>query len=192
MIKLSAGKKAGAVFVLCALTAIAAQAQTFTSLFSFNGHDGFEPAFGSLIQGPDGAFYGTTLEGGANDVGTAFRMTSEGTLKTVNLTLADGVGPQAGLLLATNGHFYGTAQDGGANTNGCFERSCGTVFEITPTGTLTVLYSFCAQTGCTDGYYPFGALIQAANGDFYGTTSYGGSGRYIGNPGNGGTVFKIT
>ena len=61
----------------------------------------------------------------------------------------------------------------------------GTVFKITPGGTLTTLYSFCSQSGCTDGYYSLAGLIQATDGNFYGTTSGGGA--------NGdGTVFKIT
>src|SRR6202050_1835401 len=67
---------------------------------------------------------------------------------------------------------------GGAN-NG------GTIFKITPSGTLTTLYSFCPQSGCTDGEYPYAGLVQATNGDFYGTTDSGGGDGY-------GTVFKIT
>jgi uncharacterized repeat protein (TIGR03803 family) len=48
--------------------------------------------------------------------------------------------------------------------------SCGTIFKITPAGALTTLYSFCAETNCADGAFPFGALVQATNGKFYGTT----------------------
>jgi hypothetical protein len=47
------------------------------------------------------------------------------------------------------------------------------VFEITPTGKLTTLYQFCSQTNCTDGAYPIAGLLQASNGYFYGTTTYG-------------------
>src|ERR1017187_6131342 len=90
----------------------------------------------------------------------------------------DGAVPQAGLVQATNGDLYGTTVSGGTNTN-------GTVFKITPGGALTTLYSFCSQTNCTDGANPYAGLVQAANGDFYGTAYGGGA--------NGrGTVFKIT
>src|ERR1035437_89259 len=84
---------------------------------------------------------------------------------------------------ATNGDFYGTTQQGGAN---CVPDGCGTVFKITPGGMLTTLYSFCAQIGCTDGSIPYAGLIQATNGDLYGTTADGGAN------GNYGTIFKIT
>src|SRR5580700_6700851 len=96
--KLNWGKRAYAVLVLCAATAIALPAQTFTTLFSFDGTDGNNP-FAGLVQATNGDLYGTTLEGGAN--------------------------------------------------NG------GTIFKITPSGTLTTLYSFCPQSGCTDGAIPY-------------------------------------
>ena len=51
----------------------------------------------------------------------------------------------------------------------------GTVFRITPSGTLTTLHSFCSQNGCPDGAYPFAGLVQATDGNFYGTTSAGGA-----------------
>jgi uncharacterized repeat protein (TIGR03803 family) len=82
------------------------------------------------------------------------------------------------LVQATNGNLYGTTYTGGANAG-------GTVFKITPDGTLTTLYSFCSQSGCADGSGPYAPLVQATNGNLYGTTGNGGS--------NGdGTVFKIT
>jgi uncharacterized repeat protein (TIGR03803 family) len=84
---------------------------------------------------------------------------------------ADGEEALAGLVQATNGDLYGTTASGGAN-NG------GTVFKITPSGTLTTLYSFTCPGvfgDCADGQVagPSG-LVQATDGDFYGTTSYGG------------------
>ena len=84
----------------------------------------------------------------------------------------DGFEPSAPLVQATNGDFYGTTNDGGAN------NAFGTVFRITATGTLTTLYSFCPQgANCTDGYYPEASgLVQAANGDLYGTTVEGSAG----------------
>jgi len=87
---------------------------------------------------------------------------------------ADGANANAQLLQSTDGELYGTTLQGGA-------AGKGTVFKITPSGKLTPLYSFCTQSGCTDGGCPAGALIQATNGDFYGTTSDGGA--------NGGGTF---
>jgi uncharacterized repeat protein (TIGR03803 family) len=93
----------------------------------------------------------------------------------------DGESPQAALIQAINGDLYGTTAYGGAN---CLP-GCGTIFKITPSGTLTTIYSFCAQSGCADGFYPYAPLIQAANGDFYGTTFQGGAH-------GAGTVFRLT
>ena len=101
---------------------------------------------------------------------------------------SDGQEPQAGMVQATDGALFGTTPYGGAS-NSC-DLGCGTIFKMTPSGTLTTVYSFCSQSGCTDGRYPFAALVEGADGNFYGTTSYGGAtgGGGLGN----GTVFKIT
>jgi uncharacterized repeat protein (TIGR03803 family) len=95
----------------------------------------------------------------------------------------DGSGPQAGLLQAVNGDFYGLTNSGGANGK-------GTVFKVTASGALTILHSFCSEAACADGAYPGTALIQAANGDLYGTTDDRGSetGEFYAT----GTVFTIT
>jgi uncharacterized repeat protein (TIGR03803 family) len=91
---------------------------------------------------------------------------------------------------ATDGNFYGTTYHGGASNS-------GTVFKITPTGALTTLYSFCSQTNCTDGANPAAKLVQASDGNFYGTTASGGNGygttgvMITGAPFVG-TVFRIT
>jgi uncharacterized repeat protein (TIGR03803 family) len=82
------------------------------------------------------------------------------------------------LVQGTDGNLYGTTPIGGAN-------GFGTVFRVTPTGTLTTLYNFCAQTNCTDGSEPLAGLVLATNGTFYGTTSIGGAN-------DDGTVFSIT
>jgi uncharacterized repeat protein (TIGR03803 family) len=163
---------------------------TLTTLYSFcsqtNCTDGSGPS--GLVQATNGDFYGTTEYGGANqNTGTLFKITPSGTLTTLYSFCAqsgctDGNGPNAGLVQATNGNFYGTTVNGGANS-----AITGTLFKITPSGTLTTLYSFCAQSGCTDGSYPIAALIQATNGDFYGTTSSRPGATF-----GGGTVFKIT
>ena len=71
-------------------------------------------------------------------------------------------GSFSALVQATNGDFYGTATYGGAGANCTYQYGCGTIFKITPSGTLTTLYSFCSQSGCADGAYPFGALVFGA------------------------------
>jgi len=193
--KLGRRKWAYTVLLLCATTAIALPAQTFTTLHSFDGTDGANP-FAGLIQATDGNFYGTTYAGGAHDDGTVFKITPSGALTTlysfcVQSGCPDGGRPSAGLVQATNGDFYGTTRSGG-------HKDDGTAFKITASGTLTTLYRFCSQTNCTDGQYPYGGLVRAANGDFYGTTAAGGANytychdfsfpRKVGC----GTVFEIT
>jgi len=175
--------KAGcAVLLLCAAAAIASPAQTFTTLHKFSVTDGDKPQ-DSLVQGFDGDFYGTTYYGGAHNFGTVFKITSTGTLTTlysfcVQTGCTDGKYPGANLVQGTDGNFYGTTNYGGVY-NG------GEVFKITPAGTLTVLYNFCSLAECTDGQGPYTGLIQATDGNFYGTTHSGGT--YFD-----GTVFKIT
>ncbi len=195
--KLNWGRRASAVFVLCATTAAIVSAQTFTTLFSFNGgtavgghNDGNEP-LAALRQGTDGNLYGTTAGGGAFGGGTIFMITTGGTPETLynfcgQPACADGSEPYAGLVQAANGDFYGTTYHGG-NGASVFYTGYGTVFKITPSGALTALYSFCAQSGCPDGASPYGGLVEANNGDFYGTTYQEG----VNNP-LGGTLFRIT
>ncbi len=155
---------------------------TFTTLHTFDGTDGDNPQ-AALIQGTDGNFYGTTYSGGTSSYcgsgcGTIFKITPSGSLTTLyNFSGTDGFNVQAGLVQGLDGNFYGTTVNGGAH-------NVGEVYKITPSGTLTVLYSFCSQTSCTDGAYPKAALMQASDGNFYGTTS--SSGVY-----GQGTVFAI-
>jgi len=165
---------------------------TLTTLYSFCSQsgctDGAQPEAG-LAQATNGDLYGTTAYGGASGDGTVFKITPSGTLTTLYSFCSqggctDGANPEAGLVQATNGGLYGTTEAGGAN-------GAGTVFKITPSGTLTTLHSFCSQSGCTDGAYPEAGLVQATNGDLYGTTNVGGA---YGGPyaDSGGTVFKIS
>jgi uncharacterized repeat protein (TIGR03803 family) len=151
----------------------------------------------ALIQGTDGNFYGTNLAGGTLGYGTVFKITPSGTLTTLyNFgPLPSGTYPSAALVQASDGNFYGTTSEGGTNSclYGGTNFGCGTLFKITPSGTLTTLYNFCSQSGCADGEAPGGALVQGTDGNLYGTT------RYAGNMGGGcsaiggcGTVFKIT
>src|ERR1017187_115337 len=188
--KLNWGTRACAVLVLCAITAIALPAQTLTTLYSFCSQSGCtdgDGPYAGLVQATNGDLYGTTQGGGIKgNGGTVFRITPGGTLATLyrfcaQANCTDGTVPQAGLVQAANGDFYGTTSFGGANEH-------GTIFKITQGGTLTTLYSFCSQTKCTDGADPQAGLVQAANGDLYGTTNTAGAnGGY-----DYGTVFKIT
>ena len=84
----------------------------------------------------------------------------------------NGYSPQSALVQGNDGNFYGTTAQGGLSDN-C-TAGCGTVFKMTPSGTLASLYSFCSQPGCADGTSPYAALIQAADGNFYGVTGNGG------------------
>jgi uncharacterized repeat protein (TIGR03803 family) len=165
-----------------------------TTLHSFDGGDGLNPAAG-LIQASNGNFYGTTEYGGSTGGGTVFKITPSGTVTTLygfcaEYLCADGSRPLAGLVQASDGNLYGTTIYGGGNDGFgyCFDYGCGTVFKITPAGTMTKLYSFCAsQTDCSDGALPDAGLVQGTDGNIYGTTSAGGA-----LPARGGTVFKIT
>jgi uncharacterized repeat protein (TIGR03803 family) len=158
------------------------------TLTTLGGTGGQSPLVG-LVQGKDGNFYGTTARGGANtctlrpgyrvSCGTVFKITPSGTVTTLaSFSQANGFTPSSPLIQATDGNFYGTTPDGGANYPGF-----GTVFKVTPSGTLTVLHSFDGA----DGEKSFAALVEGRDGNFYGTTSFGG-----GNANYGGTVFKIT
>jgi uncharacterized repeat protein (TIGR03803 family) len=182
--KSSGWKTISTIFLFWAATAIATSAQTVTILHNFDQtDDGSQPEFMSLIQGTDGNLYGTTSAGAANAGGTVFKITLGGTLTTLHSFCAqsfcaDGQEPLAGLVQASDGNFYGTTYYGGADAN-------GEIFKITPAGTLTTFYSFCAINLCGDGTNPHGALIQGTDGNLYRTTQQGGTH-------GDGTVFKIT
>jgi len=173
-------------------------AGTLTTLHSFDGGDGAYPQ-AEVVQGSDENLYGTTVGGGAEHGGVVFKITPTGTLTTLynfcsQPNCTDGYNPRAGLVQGSDGNFYGTTFLGGADNNCPMWQGngCGTVFKITPAGTLTTLYSFCAQPNCTDGSYPFAGLVQGSDGNFYGTAQYGGN-LGCGSRGYGcGTVFKIT
>jgi uncharacterized repeat protein (TIGR03803 family) len=172
-----------AVFVLCAVTAIPSSAQTFNTLANFNGANGANP-FASLVQGLDGALYGTTATGGDRTYGgTVFKISFGGELRTIYSFCqgcSTGQNPQAGLALGRDGSFYGTTQFGGVG--GC-GTGCGTAFKITPKGVITTLAYFVSGS---DGAAPFpSGLVQATDGNWYGTTAFGGDYEL-------GSVFKIT
>jgi len=186
------------LLLLLAATVATSSAQTFKTLYNFCSKispsgvclDGRNP-YASLVQGANGDLYGVTEgggagTGGAGSGGTLFKITAAGKLTTLynfcsQPSCTDGGFPGAELLLATDGNFYGVTEGGGAGAG-----SGGTVFKTTAAGKLTTLHNFCSQPSCSDGGAPNTGLVQATNGNFYGTTYYGGV------YGNYGTAFEIT
>ena len=157
---------------------------TESVLHSFvNGNgDGFNPS-GNLIQATDGSLYGTAPSGGANGNGAIFQITlsgQESILYSFNASANDGFSPGSGVIQASDGNLYGTTPGNGTNVNTSF----GAVFKVTLSGQETLVYTFQGQA-VSDGQLPEAGLIQGVDGDFYGTTSEGGSGIS-------GTVFKLT
>jgi uncharacterized repeat protein (TIGR03803 family) len=183
----------------------------FTNLYSFsalttdsyNGSrtnsDGVNPEAG-LTLGPDGNFYGTASAGGSNGNGTVFEITPGGVFTTIHSfsagtydgvngtdTNSDGGEPSGALVQGSDGNFYGTTYSGG-------KTGSGTIFKVTPGGTLTTLYTFSAgvlsfSSGDhytnTDGAGPYAGLTVGLNGNLYGTASKGGISGI-------GTLFEIT
>jgi uncharacterized repeat protein (TIGR03803 family) len=150
------------IFLFCVVSAISARSQTFTVLADFNGDIGGNPMFVSLVQGQDGGFYGTTTHGDGD--GSIIGITRSGILTALQgFNGTNGCCSLAGLILGTDGNFYGTSYGAGAH-------GYGTIFRISPVGTLTTLYDFCSKANCTDGASPEAALVQATDGNFYGTT----------------------
>jgi uncharacterized repeat protein (TIGR03803 family) len=148
-----------------------------TTLYTFSDTSGVEP-FSSLIQGSDGALYGTTSN-------TVFKITLSGVFTLLHTFQgADGLAVYAALIQASDRNLYGTTSLGGTHDQ-------GTIYRITPNGALTTLYNFCSQVNCTDGASPFAPLIQGLDGNLYGTTSEGGDSRLC-QSGNCGTVFRMS
>jgi uncharacterized repeat protein (TIGR03803 family) len=135
----------------------------------------------SVVQGTNGSLYVTAgALSGYNDYGSIFEMALDGTFKTLYSFTGGGDGDEpsyAGLVQGTDGNFYGATSYGGASGH-------GTVFSLTPTGTLTTLVSFTGTNGASPGDMPF-ALLQGKDGNFYGTTEQRGAYGH-------GTVFEMT
>jgi uncharacterized repeat protein (TIGR03803 family) len=188
-----------AAALLCLVAAATASAQTYKVLDTAGSNEPF-------IQGVDGNLYAALLggEGTYGAGGSIAKMTPAGVLTTIYTfcsqpNCADGMTP-SGLVLGTDGNFYGTTEEGGLNTNvecSTYVETCGTIFKLTPSGTLTTLYNFCSQTNCADGSLPRSGLVQGDDGNFYGVTFWGGIAAsclntYGPDPTGCGTIFKIT
>ena len=161
---------------------------TYATVFAFDAKNkgGYRP-YGGLVQGPDGALYGTTLQGGTANTGTLFRVTLAGVhTELLSFTGANGANPEGHLVVGADGALYGTTMTGGTHDR-------GTVFKITTGGTYTLLYSFDSINSFNavgDGTNASGAnprtgLRVGPDGNLYGTAYQGGSAGY-------GTLFRVT
>src|SRR6185437_13622780 len=149
----------------------------YSILHNFSSPD---PAGGSpitsLVQGTDLYFYGTTLGGGQNGLGTFFRISSTGNLTVLHAFTSSEDGPTIGpLIQASDGDFYAVTSSGDL-------VGTGDVLKMTPSGNVTILYHF---AGGQDGAQPGGGLVEGTDGNFYGTLTQGGAA-------GGGTLYRIT
>ncbi len=129
-----------------------------TVLHGFNDTPDGNMPNGGLVLGSDGNFYGTTEYGGTSHLGTAYRISPEGTYEElVSFDNSNGAQPFGQMIQATDGNFYGTTLGGGS-------LSTGTVFQLTPAGVLTTVYNF-TYSG-SDGAQPKGTLVQGADDGF--------------------------
>lgn len=158
------------------LPAQSAQTEKLTVLYDFTGSsDGGDP-YATLIRDSAGNLYSTADYGGTAFAGVVFKVAPNGT-ETVLYNFsggADGAQPFSALVRDTAGNLYGTTTMGGS-------ANAGVVFKVNPAGTETVLHNF---VGGTDGTTPTGGLLEDKGGNFYGTTSQGGTS-------NAGVLFKI-
>lgn len=179
----ASGRRLGCLLlaiVFCLFGACRAQAQSATEsvVYSFAGAADSETPTASLIQAGNGNFYGTTLGNFFTDYGSIFQVTPSGTFTTIyNFGgITDSATPFAPLYQGADGNLYGTTY------GNLLLGTDGSVFYITPSGTLSTVYSF---TGGNDGSNPTSGLVQLGDGSFDGTTSFGGGSS------NSGTIFNV-
>jgi len=148
---------------------------TFTTIYQFQNTTNEYGILAPLIQGFGGNLYGTGYYG-TNNCGSIFEITTSGTLlMQYNFDCTGGSNPSAPLVLAADGNFYGTTYTGSGDVR-------GSVFKMSPQGTVTTVHIF--TTG-SEGQLPVGGLVQATDGNLYGSTKFGGIQDY-------GTLYQIT
>jgi uncharacterized repeat protein (TIGR03803 family) len=178
-------------FLTVTSSAFAAQEEVLYSFCGLAGcGDGQHPAAG-LLMDKAGNLYGTAPDGGKNNAGVVYELspTDSGWQQKVLHTFGgkpDGNGPVANLIMDEFGNVYGTTTAGGTFND-------GTVFELTHATavgwTERILHSF-HQNG-QDGSLPYAGLARDAEGNLYGTTSYGGPLSGCDDSGCG-TVFELS
>jgi uncharacterized repeat protein (TIGR03803 family) len=178
-----------ALVFMASLTAVRrAQAQTESVIYSFCMQnlcsDGTNPA-SNLIMDSQGNMYGTAVNGGTEFWGTVFKLTPGGAQTVLynfcvvgGDSCTDGSAPVSGLVMDSAGNLYGTTRQGGAHG-----PLYGTVFKLSPNGTLTTLHSF--NSDGIDGVNPLAGLVMDSKGNLYGTT-------YLGGASNAGVVYRVT
>ncbi len=144
---------------------------------------GIDPMAG-LVEASDQNFYATAVDGGTGGGGVVLKVNPQEPLPPTVLYdfTFPTVSPAAALIQGNDSALYGTTYD-----TALFDQYTGSVFRLSLTGQFSVLYNFCSKANCADGSRPYDPVVQAANGNFYGTTSTGGF-----SLGGSGTVFEVT
>jgi uncharacterized repeat protein (TIGR03803 family) len=146
--------------------------------------DGDHPQPDTLAIDGNGIVYGTTVDGASGSGGTIFSLDPATRHLTTlynfcaQANCVDGAVPRSGVLLNSAGDLFGVTSRGGNNVQ------AGVAYELSHNGQFNVLYTFCAQTNCTDGSVPNSTLLMGHDGILYGMTDVGGTN-------NGGTVYEL-
>ncbi len=160
---------------------------TVTKIFTFRGGSTAPGSFlNALVQGSDGALYGTSKQGGARQFGTVFRATLAGSVTLLHEfqdPFVDGISP-GGLVQGSNGNFYGNLLEGFGSDPSSLRFGPGGFFEIKTDGTFTLLAKLTPDTA-TGPSNPVGGLVEIGTNVFASLTGAGGTG------GNG-TVLSLT
>jgi len=156
--------------------------ETIVHNFQGQPNDGAGPDDTLLMDGA-GNFYGTTISGGASNMGTVFKMDPQGVVTVLHSFTGgtDGGTPSTPVIRDAAGNIYGTTYSGGLASCGFEGEGCGVIFRLNNSGNLTVLHAF---TDGSDGGFPSGGLTLDPGGNLYGVAGGGSSGN--------GVVFKVT